>query len=323
MDVEQEDVKPEINWTNSRKRKRSAAPPARNTRAKSARVQSGTPKAGPSRLRGTASGGRKHSAGDATRVFALWKADGCYFPGTVRTAEGSSYMIDFDDGTSDSVPLESLRRLALEQGDKVVFSETNAVVVSVHGSAGDAAVRVRFVTGQDRDDEEDTTVECLRIPSRSISAQWRERMLEADEIVPVVGSATEATPTPTRAGTTKDTNYLSNIAFVLTFSSSKERARTHDVAKRKVKRHGGVIIEEWSDLYHMPGAPEAGAGRGDGRWVWDPQRFEFKPKVAARHAEKVFLLSNEASHKSKYIMALALGVPCLSIDAIDDPQVCP
>ncbi|VDC00648.1 unnamed protein product [Peniophora sp. CBMAI 1063] len=320
VDEEEEDVKPQIS-ANSRKRKRSNAPAARNTRAKSARVPSGTPKAGPSRLRGTVSTGRRHASGEATRVFALWKATGSYFPGTVRSQEGSSYWIDFDDGTDALVPLECLRRLALQPGDKVTFSEATAVVVAALGSDKDAAVSVKFVTGQDKDEKEDTTVGCLEIPSRTISAQWRERTLSAEDIVPSVRPhGVQDTPTPSRASTLNNTDHLSGIAFVITLSTTTNRDQVFTDTKKIVTRHGGKLLDEWSDLYHIPCAPESGSGRSAGRWTWDPAKFEFKPKVAARGVEKVFLISDEPSHKIKYMMALAWGVPCLSIDAIKDPE---
>lgn len=66
----------------------------------------------------------------------------------------------------------------------------------------------------------------------------------------------------------------------------------------RIRRAGGKIVEEWTDILTF------GEGRANVAW---------KGVAKESGVEQILLLAKEASYSTKFMMALALGVPCISI----------
>ncbi|KAG9318665.1 hypothetical protein JVU11DRAFT_758 [Chiua virens] len=287
--------------TNSTRNKRSETPAVATRSAR--------------RLRSGVSSVRGLSAGAATRVFALWKQDGHYYSGVVYCfGKKNKYTIKFDDGTRDDVEVKNLRRRELVVGDRVILVNENVTAAVRDISRADS--HGIFTLAID-DGEEVTTREVqfsgIRLANRTIQSQWKERMVAAENIVTVVQPKPVVEATPSRqsvASTTpgKVQRELVKTGFTVTISPKNAIAsRTKDEAMRAIKQRGGQVIEDWSSVFTMEGKHS----QSNKRWTATSQDFRWKPDV---NLDRVFLLSDDAHQKPKFLLALALGIPCLSFE---------
>jgi hypothetical protein len=76
---------------------------------------------------------------------------------------------------------------------------------------------------------------------------------------------------------------------------------------RIIKTNGGTVLDDWSDIFSLAGEYSANKKR----WVIrsDSIGTELKHDI-----QQVFLVSNEANAKPRFLTALALGIPCLSVE---------
>ena len=84
-----------------------------------------------------------------------------------------------------------------------------------------------------------------------------------------------------------------------------------------IKSNGGVVLDDWANIYTMEGY----WSEGNKRWIGSQDDIHFidRPDV-----ERVYLLSDAANQKPKFLIALALGIPCVGIDWVQEvaAEVC-
>ena len=66
------------------------------------------------------------------------------------------------------------------------------------------------------------------------------------------------------------------------------------------------MINDWSDIFTLEGRHEY----ANKRWIITENDQEYVP---VEDVESVFLLAEIMNRKPKYLIALALGIPCVSI----------
>ncbi|KAJ7219364.1 hypothetical protein GGX14DRAFT_21156, partial [Mycena pura] len=257
--------------------------------------------------RRTRAASRNDTASDATRVFALWRKDGNYYSGVVHSMIASGrYKINFDDNTTDEVNIEDMRLCKLNVGDAVF-------VIGVPGGA----VQVTDVSNFD---EERVVVDrlgfsrvChvseLRVASRTVSSHWKERCLEFIMCVEkprrsVISPAPSGMSVSSVGTSRKAPTLFSRFGFCITHPQPdvKKRVATY------IKSSGGSVIDEWGEVIPVKG------NQASSRWL-----LEWKDAIPRfRGVDRVFLLADDASQTAKYLIALALGIPCLRIDFIEN-----
>ncbi|EGN93269.1 hypothetical protein SERLA73DRAFT_189814 [Serpula lacrymans var. lacrymans S7.3] len=270
------------------------------------------------RLRSVASASRTMSE-PPTRVFALWKQDGHYYSGTVHSLQSPSstrYLVKFDDNTEDVVDITRMRRCQLKVGDNVIMVEggLRGKVTYADGLETEGVVRVEVDNGSKVITSEVETAD-IRIASRTLASQWKDRMLSAELIVAMVKpKPIKATPSPSKVSiqsttsTKSESKVLAKTGLVVTLSATNSnRDADRDTVTSLIKSHGGVVIEEWSNIFLMNGTHS----QGNKRWVALKDDIRWNPKYGI---ERVFLLSDDANQKPKFLIALALGIPCISFD---------
>jgi hypothetical protein len=289
--------------------KRRRPPPVTRRKAayKSApRMASNTP----SMLSGTRSTKKtKNHIPTATRVFALWKNDAAYFSGIVSEQAGQSdrFKIHFDDGDEDLVDLKNLRRLELRIGDRVsiVESQEKATIANVDGQ------HQGIVTVQLADEppaELEVEVLGLKIQSRAIKSQWGNRTINADEIVTLVPRTKHETPSSLRnSSASLNKKALSKVGIVVTLSVGSDWEKEKETIMKIIKTNGGTVLDDWSDILSLVGEYSSNKKR----WVItsDSIGTEMKDDI-----QQVFLVSDAANAKPRFLTALALGIPCLSVE---------
>jgi hypothetical protein len=250
----------------------------------------------------------------ATRVFALWKQDAAYFSGIVfeRVGQSDRFKINFDDGDEDLVDLKNLRRLKLQIGDRVSIIESHekATVAIVDGQHQDT-VTVRLT--DDSSAELKIKVSGLKIQSRAIRSQWGDRTMNADEIVTLVSRTKPETPATSlrNSSASLSKRVLSKVGIVVTLSVGSDWEREKDIITRIIRTNGGTVLEDWSDIFSLAG--EYSSNRK--RWVITSDNIgtELKDDI-----HQVFLVSDAANAKPRFLTALALGIPCLSVEWLKD-----
>ncbi|KAF5380888.1 hypothetical protein D9615_004022 [Tricholomella constricta] len=309
---------PDFAGPSTRKRKRSTAP-TKATKAnskiskKAAKVSSVTPstRQKAKRLR-SATSASKTGDREPTRVFALWKQDGHFYSGTVHSyAGGSRYVVHFDDTTEGIVNIDQMRFLDLRVGDDVLVPEfTRGVkVVDIAKLESSELVSVRLDPAII-----EVPLQAIKIASKTISYAWKDRTVSPDTVVTTIKpERVKPSPTPSRVSLVSGPstrNLRSSIfdktALVVTISSNGNWEKDKGTIMSAITNHGGCVINDWSDVIRMEGKHS----HSNNRWVIQRSEAQW---TGSDEIERVFLLADDSSAKPKFLIALALGIPCLSV----------
>jgi hypothetical protein len=245
----------------------------------------------------------------ATRVFALWK-QAAYFSGIAfeRVGQLDRFKINFDDGDEDLVEVKNLRRLELQIGDRVSIIESHekATIANVDRQHQDT-VTVRLA--DDSSAELEIKVSGLKIQSRAIRSQWGDRTMNADEIVTLVSRTKTETPATSlrNSSASLSKKVLSKVGIVVTLSVGRDWEREKDMITRIIRTNGGTVLDDWSDIFSLVGEYSSNKKR----WVITSDNIGAKLKD---DIHQVFLVSDAANAKPRFLTALALGIPCLSVE---------
>ncbi|KAI9466296.1 hypothetical protein BJY52DRAFT_1112319 [Lactarius psammicola] len=244
----------------------------------------------------------------ATRVFALWKSEAAYFSGIIceRVGPIDRFKIQFDDGDEDVVDLKNLRRLELRVGDRVsvIESQEKATVTNVDGqNYGTVVVQLT----DEPTAELKVEVIGIKIQSRAISSQWAERTISLDEIVTLVSTTKSETPSSLRnSSTVLNKKVLAKVGIVVTMSVGYDREKEKESILRIIRNIGGTVLDDWSDIFSLAGEYSSNKKR----WVITSDSIGTETKL---DIHQVFLISDAANAKPRYLTALALGIPCVSV----------
>jgi DNA repair protein Crb2 Tudor domain len=105
-------------------------------------------------------------------------------------------------------------------------------------------------------------------------------------------------------------------------SGSKGRERTKKRLQESVTRQGGACIEDWDDLLQLQGTVD------ERRWIWEKAEDINYSRIQAgsgpartrtrANVDRVWVLADEPNKNTKYFKALALGVPCVGSNWVED-----
>lgn len=292
-------------------------------------------RAGPSGTSGAA------TEPSGTRVLAWWKGGDYYF-GSITGREPKSadtYSVRFDDGHVASVALGKLRQgAALRIGDLVTVNELikgghrgEGVVVDIKKWKTQRIAHVAMGV-EGLGERVDIESAWLKVATPDIARSWDDRTLDERTLV-VPGAESRPAPGSTKrkaaAATTTSTGRsagarFAGYAFVLTLKA-EDVAEIEDkkidldarraALRTKIEGQGGVVADEWDELFAVRGKSDAKGWRAEED---EGRRLEYVGGGKWAAVRKVFLLSGKMGTTPKYMMALALGVPCLSYRWIDE-----
>lgn len=294
MEIDEAPVAP------SRKRKRAASGKKSKSSSKSAKGVSETPE--PRAAKRRKSGSVIPSLGvNSTRVFALWKQTNSFYSGTVRAAYQvpGRYMVDFDDGDKCDVDIAKLRRFSLRAGDNVLLVQNQqAVVVDVDEDV--VTVELDDVAKTHKE----VPVKELRIASRTVNKDWEDRKFTAEEILSAEGSSSPVS--------SASKQIFWKTAFVLTFAPNFDDVDTvKDSLTSLISNQGGTVVEDWTSLFTLEGTHLSGK-------KWKISKEDVGLSNKGKEFKRVLLLSNETSNKPRFLIALALGIPCVNVQWLHD-----
>ncbi|KAG8929144.1 hypothetical protein FRC02_005944 [Tulasnella sp. 418] len=264
-----------------------------------------------------------------TRVLAYWSSDRSYYPGVVQSTSKGKFKVNFDDGESRDVEPHQLRRGDLRIGDIINFKTTGYTGVGpVHDISlwPEGPLKVLLVRKGKEDIVIDISTKEFKIPLARVTHAWSDRLVDIDALRSAVkagrSTVVKLAPIQTRARRTATTvsrhsvrpisatrqtpvpenrKVFSGIAFVITIISSKNADKDKKQLTTLINNGGGQVYDNWNQLYAL----KTSAGR-------PASRDDFKWSCKKKDVGTVLLLSDRPSHTPKYLMALALGVPCVS-----------
>ena len=309
------------------KHKRDSKPALKKASVKSHRFGQSTPSLGVSRS-ACRSNKRLRSGNSnsrlitnlATRVFALWKQDSHYYSGVVHSHAGSSkYLIKFDDGTEDTVDITKMRHSELRVGDDIILVTTHQKAKVKEVPTDQSTIVVEVDDGEELGTF-DVEVSDIRIAARTVSKLWEDRQVSFDTIIPAIAPRSlKSTPSLSKTSLfsaksekTGRTRALYKTGFVVTLSVGNDNwEQEKDSVMFAIKNNGGTVVDDWSQIISMQGK-HSNANR---RWVAYAKDAKW---IGLDGLERVFLLADDANQKPKYLIALALGIPCLSFEWLHD-----
>lgn len=313
--------------SSSRKRKRGTAPTkAPDTHRKGPATRgtksvAGTAKAVPAkqtkRPRSTTNSTMKSVTAEASRVFALWRQDGHFYSGTVHILQPDNrFLVKFDDETEAVVSVEQMRLREFRVGDDVLLPmRTRSSKVVGFSKTRDDVVMV------DTDgDTEEVEIMNIRIASRTIKSAWKDRTLAIEDIVPAVPPVkTNGSPAPSgvslasaHSNKSARKKLLSKTGLVVSLSvGNSNREKEKESLISTVKNNGGVVLDDWTSVVRMEGKHMV----NNNRWVLNRDEVQWNGK---EDIDRVFLLADDSSQKPKFLMAIGLGIPCLSVNWLHD-----
>lgn len=256
----------------------------------------------------------------ATRVIAQWKQSNLWYSGIIHEhLSGNTYTVKFDDGLEESVSTEHMRSNNLRAGDLVRFGKKNKDFKVVKVNHKSNVATIDFGDGKD-----DVEFKDIGIPTRIINSAWQDRLLDHRTVVPVIRNVdvkVKPTPSPSRStasflslntnakGPRQSYKFLQKVGLIVTLGSNTND-RTEDGKSRSdilsaVRDSGGVVIDDLFKYLKMD------ISYSPNRWVIERDAVQWvgEPK----ELQRLFLLADNYNLKPKYLMALALGIPCLSI----------
>ncbi|QRW26897.1 hypothetical protein RhiXN_01492 [Rhizoctonia solani] len=253
-----------------------------------------------------------------TRVLAWWHGGNYFFGSIVSEESKGRWEIGFDDSSSSKVPITRIRRAILQVGDSIQVNSggdlmVDATVVSVANWETKRQARVLMVH-DGKEVRRDVESRVISIPSKIVSKSWGDRMFEVSPAPPIKRKGVFS-----HSGTVSKTgSELTGYAFVLTIKAEdvgvgeKELEGWKVKLRTKIEGHGGTVVDEWDELFSIRGRADANG------WYAEEMALHYVGGSSWPDVRKVFLLSGRMGTTPKYLMALALGVPCLSYKWVDE-----
>lgn len=227
-----------------------------------------------------------------------------YYVGTVHIEyvasdpTPTSAFIEFDDGHNEMVDLEDMRSLHLEPGDLIEVTKykknkyRRATVLDTDHWDNEV-VQVHDVESGPDGDDYDVNSGDIRVSEEQIRLQWNERYINLRSLC-----KDKEFTLPRR------NRHLSGYAFIVTLPDLPKSKRS---LQRIIELSGGVVCE-WNSIVSLSGTSEIDGSRVVGKSS-DVHLVKSKTK-----SKGLFCIADEPRTTPKFLIALALGVPCLSVD---------
>ncbi|KAI5450001.1 hypothetical protein NCC49_003891 [Naganishia albida] len=283
----------------------------------------------------------------AKRILGRWRGD--FYTGDLIGKEGHKYVLVFDDKETARVGLDDLRQCVFHIGDEIrttvglkprITDGTLVVVgtvnpdldmsqplmsnelLSIRGKSGKTyEIEVQYCSfSEDNEDALDDRqfgeTELDELCALSDSTPAPKKPARNGRSKPVAANGIARIPTTRRQHRSDSrpdsTRPLYNFAFLITSNpKSADKSAQTKALKAKIIKAGGQVMEEFFDVYPKP--------RGDSISADDIRLAKHLHKL---HGIFLLVLNPVDAHSpcltEKVMMALALGVPCLSASYIEE-----
>lgn len=264
------------------------------------------------------------------RVIGLWRDNGMWYPAQIVSVTGKQFKVVFSDKSKGKLNPDEIRRAELRKGDLVVYNG-NDYDTETQQATLEHEVKVQRVLRDDQEVEEgvllqpddivvvaslnDSEGRISRIKFEAIvfdsqhASQLDDRKLSNEELAafdPRILSPPLALLPPPTAPSVKafavpksTTAPFARTAFLVTYAHD---AHDDKPAFLNLLKNNGATVLEWEHLFTVNTDPANSTSPPD----------LYFPKINFEGIDNVFLLADRACTTLKYLVALALGIPCLS-----------
>lgn len=290
-----------------------------------------------------------------TRIFGLWRDDGWWYPCTILSTTSSGLKVIFDDESKGTLKWGEIRKCELKRGDYFKYrgddieTETQAetlneelrvlrVEIGITGDDREEGVELKaddIVVGtplhvaledqQEVEKKQRLIIAAICIPGHH-SSQFDDRKLSEEEVaglrgvdkvhpqenLPLLPSPVEVKDSPLvinkRKGMFSGIGFLFTKAPALTKKGSKPPSQAEVQSEKEtytklLRSQGGTVIEI-TQLYTID---------------VDRDSKEISLDFALdslKGLHTVILLADRPSTTTKFLVALALGIPCVSMEFV-------
>ncbi|GAA6000775.1 uncharacterized protein JCM10292_006422 [Rhodotorula paludigena] len=270
-----------------------------------------------------------------SRVLGMWRDDGHFYSGSVSHVTSGFFHVKFDDGSIGKLKPAELRRCELTEGDFILYVtgvdkkteeqlaalQDEAAVTAIarrdeDGDAHEGLAELDVLTVRTRSGGVDTVkVKEICVPQR-YSLQLEDKRLTADELaqfegrdrLPLQKLALAKPPSPIIVEPFDKNEHrfrlFGRTAFLVTYASrSTTGSSSLNDRKSLLEDLGkaGATVIEWQHLFTVNSSKSPSAS---------PELFF--PRVDFEGIDEIFLLADRPCTTIKFLVSLALGVPCLS-----------
>ena len=281
--------------------------------------------------------GSSSSVDETSGILVMYKSGKRCFAGWAVPLSTSKWMVRPCDGNSTSeLNFSQVYRCEFVVGDEidVLPDKTKqresfglATIVGTDDLNTKLWVRVKFSPKDEPDIVLNITLAEVSLQAKPVrdNPRWRARLLRKDDLrqmprrpvtFPLPVTSMRITPlpvTPIRVNTntrtasvTPGSKWLSGVGIIFTNS----KGLSIDQYKELVQRRGGEVLQSWLSCFLFKGEFNETQTKWTSnstdvvRWVGDR-----RPKT--RNIKTIFVITGPPSHTSKFLIAMALGVPCI------------
>ncbi|KAJ2913442.1 hypothetical protein MD484_g6967, partial [Candolleomyces efflorescens] len=220
------------------------------------------------------------------RVFAFWSQTKVFYPGVVDYINKATqvYAVKFYDGQEAEVHISNLRLVKdLHRGDQVQVRGSSILYQYIQFNED-----TEMVTVANGGKQEEVNLADITLTSKSVRNQWKDRV-----------------PTQ-RALASRPRTLFGNTSVIISISAANSEPGVRETLTALIEKGGGSVPDMLQIFNIEPSTKPLK------RWIIRKADVRYKGK-----AEQIFLVADEATPKGKYLMALALGIPCLEKEWVE------
>ena len=287
------------------------------------------------------------SIDETSGILVMYKSGKKFFAGWAVPVSASKWMVRPCDGNSTcELDFSQIYRCEFEVGDAidVLPDKTKrresfglATIVSVDDISTRLWVRVKFRPKGEPDVVLDITLAEVSLQGKPVKVdpRWKARLLRKEDLkqmsrqpvifpLPVTsGQITPPPPTPVRVTTNTRTTsiapgskWLNGVGIIFTNLTNLKDPGI-DRYKELVQKHGGEVLQSWLSCFSFKGEID------EARTKWASKNTDVVKWVGDRRAKTknvktMFVITGPPSHTPKFVIAIALGVPCIGLRWLDD-----
>jgi len=286
--------------------------------------------------------GASSSVDEMSGILVMYKSGMKFFAGWAVPLSASKWMVHPCDGNPQcELNFSQVYRCDFAIGDEidVLPDKTKrrdsfglATIVSIDDLNTKLWVRVKFRPKDEPDIVLDISLAEVSLQGKPVKddPRWKARLLGKGNLKqmprrPVIfpspvtpGHITPAPTTPVRVITrttsiTPGYKWLNGVGII--FTNLKPQGIDH--YKELVQKHGGEVLQSWLSCFSFKGEIDETQTKWTSKST-DVVKWVGDRRAKTKNIKTMFVVTGSATHTSKFLIAMALGVPCIAPLWLDD-----
>lgn len=287
--------------------------------------------------------GASSSVDEMSGILIMYKSGKKFFAGWAVPLSASKWMVYPCDGNpACELNFSQVYRCEFAIGDEidVLPDKTKrrdsfglATIVSVDDLSTKLWVRVKFRPKDEPDIVLDISLAEVSLQGKPVKddPRWEARLLRKGDLkqmprravifpLPVTPGQITSPPTPIRVITNTRTTsiapgskWLDGVGIIFT----NLIAPRVDQYKELVQKHGGEVLQSWLSCFSFKGEIDETQTKWTSKST-DTVKWVGDRRAKTKNIKTMFVVTDSAIHTPKFLIAMALGVPCIAPRWLDD-----